>query len=371
MVDHPLLDKLWAAWQRLVLAWATFWVTLAVALNSLFRKVRMSHDNGCLLRGRLRVVDPLTLPPNDFFRPGREFIVRVRHGAASYHDDAMLVVRSASLKLSDSRGRSPLDLMLNTGRWPLFWNARTFMQFMVRSILGRGKQYVPFLRRHPLARHGGGDSVRRNPAVSDELVYHSQTTSGFIGHDQQLHYVRYRLRPQPFQPPESGLPDDWERLHAWLQNPLPHETRNRNYLKQAIAARLAPPGRPLVFQLQMQLRRPPPVERPQPEWVAASVAWDEGLFPWQDVATLTLDEMLSHRESVLTWFDIGHHPACLPIPKARSIDDAHSLNHLRLASIWAVRARRLAIALSGVPRAFPDSRREPDWQGIPPMADPP
>ena len=179
MIDHPFLEALKALWDRLVLALATFGVTLLVSLNSLFGKTRMSHDNGITLRGRLRIAADARVPGHDFFVQGRSFTVRVRHGAASFKDDAKLVVRSASIKFADKRGRSPLDLLMNTGRWPLFWNARTFMQFMRRSIQGKGKHYTPYLKQHPVARMGGGDSVRRDPDTPHRMVYRTQTTSGF------------------------------------------------------------------------------------------------------------------------------------------------------------------------------------------------
>jgi arachidonate 5-lipoxygenase len=370
MIEHPFLEALSALWARFVLGLSTFGVTLLISANSLFAKVRMSHDNGYVLRGRLRIAADARVPEHDFFVQGRSFACRVRHGAASFKDDAKLVVRSASIKFADRRGRSPLDILMNTGRMPLFWNARTFMQFMRRSIQGKGKHYVSYLQQHPQAAIGGGDSVRRDPDTPHRLVYWTQTTSGFIGLDQVFRYVRYRLVPVPFDGTETGMPDDWDRHHAWLQNPLPDETRGRNYLKDAVRETVES-GQVMRYRLQIQLRLPPPDEKVQPEWISASVLWDETMFPWLDLADLELVEMLSHKESMLTWFDLCHHPASLPIPKARSIDDAHSLNHLRLAGIWATRARLLSYALTGVPKPYPDSRQAKDWIGVPPMANPP
>lgn len=372
MVDHPFILALLRVLQRLQLALVTGGVTLLVAANSLFTKSRMSHENGLTLRGRLRLQPDPALPAHDFFQPGREFDCRVRHGAASFKDDAKLVVRSASVKFADVRGRSPLDLLMNSGVMPLFWNARTFVQFMRRSIQGKGKHYAPYLAQHPQARLGGGGSVRRDPDSPDHMSYRTKTTSGFIGLDGVLRYARYGLVPVDHAGPDSGTPDRWDHDHAWLQNPRDNEALDRNYLKRAVQQRLAQPGAaPLRYRLQIQLRLPPPDGRIQPEWVASSVPWDETMFPFLDLGEITLTEVLPHRENMLTWFDLSHHPASLPIPKARSIDDAHSLNHLRLAGIWATRARLLSYRLTGIPKPFPDSRDAPDWVGVPPMADPP
>jgi hypothetical protein len=127
----------------------------------------------------------------------------------------------------------------------------------------------------------------------------------------------------------------------------------------------------MCYRLQIQLRLPSADETIQPEWIAASVPWDETAFPWLALGELELNEMLSHEESMLTWFDISHHPKSLPIPTARSIDDAHSMNHLRLASIWATRARLLRYRLTGIPKPYPETRLAKDWIGVPPMAKPP
>lgn len=370
MIEHRFILALVAVYRRLVLALATFGVTLLITLNSLFGKVRMSHENGIVLRGRLRIAPDVRVPAHDFFEPGKSFVCRIRHGAASFTDDAKLVVRSASIKFADARGKSPMDILMNTGRMPLFWNARTFMQFMRRSMAGKGKHYVPYLRQHPQAAAGGGDSVRRDPVSPHRLVYLTQTTFGFIGIDRVFRYARYRLLPEPFDGLESGAPDEFDRHHAWLQNPNPDETRHRNYLKDATRQLLAA-GDVMRYRLQIQLRLAPPNDEIEPEWIASSVPWDETVFPWLDLGELEVNEALSHQESMLTWFDIGHHPESLPIPRARSIDDAHSLNHLRLAGIWATRARLLSYALTGVPPAFPDSRKAKDWQGLPPMTNPP
>ena len=42
-----------------------------IALNSFVTRTRMSHENGIVARGRIRIVDDLAIPQNDFFVPGR------------------------------------------------------------------------------------------------------------------------------------------------------------------------------------------------------------------------------------------------------------------------------------------------------------
>jgi hypothetical protein len=370
MIENRLVMALVALYERIVLAIVTFLVTALVSANSLFGRVRMSHENGILLRGRLRIVEDPRFPAHDFYVPGASFACRVRHAAASFKDDAKLVVRSASLKFADARRTSPMDILMNTGDMPLFWSARSFVEFMWASMAGKGKHYVPYLRKHPQAVRGGGISVRRDPESPHKMIYRTKTVFGFVGRDGQFRYARYRLVPEPFEGQESGAPDEWDRHHAWLQNPYPDEPRNRNYLKDATRTAIDS-GEVLRYTLQIQLRLPPPNDEIQPEWLSSAVPWDETVFPFVDLASLALDEALSYEESMLTWFDMGNHPPSLPIPKARSIDDPHSLNHLRQASIWARRARLLSYRLFGMPEAFPDSRNAKDWAGLPPVKTPP
>ena len=354
-----------SALKLLQLKFTVVWVTAVLALNSLLTKSRMSHENGIVTRGRLRIVDEPTFPRNEFFTPGTEFPCRMRFGAATWKDDAKMVIRGAGLKLADQRHTSPLDLLLNSGSLAIFWSARTFVGFMRGTIAGRGKNWTPYLGQQPMALAGGQDGMRRDPTSIGSIVYHSQTCFGLVDLDANDYYVRYRLWPLSYEPDGTPTPDDL--THPWFQNPLPDEIRNRNYLKDEARERLA--GGTIEFMLQLQARRRPPGA--DPEWVTAQYVWDDTVHPWHDVAHVVLDEALDYTESMLTGFDLAHHPDCLPLPRGRSIDDPHSLMDLRLAALWTMRARLLSYRLRGMPAEFGDSRHDPDWIAVPPMPDPP
>lgn len=355
--------------QRIQLGWYVFFITVLVTANSYFKRVRMSHENGITCRGSLRIINNSNIPPHDLFEPGREFPCRLRHAAASWTDDAKLVVRSASIKFADDRFDSPFDVMMNSGDVPLFWSARTFWKFMMGTMAGRGKGWIPYLRSYPQAEAGGADSVRRDPETFARMVYNTKTCLGFIGDDHIYRYARYRLQPNDFDGHETGMPDAQDRATPWLQNPYPDETRDRNYLKDEIIHRLDVEEKPVEYVLQIQLRRRP--EGPEPDWVTSEYPWDEEAHPFQDLAEVTLTEALDYDEAMLTWFDMANHPPSLPVPLGVSIDDPHSLNSLRVASIWARKARLLSYKHRGMPKKFPDSRKAHDWVGVPPMPNPP
>ena len=53
-----------------------------------------------------------------------------------------------------------------------------------------------------------------------------------------------------------------------------------------------------------------------------------------------------------------------------SIDDYHSINHLRLYGRPAALARLLSYRVFGMLPKFSDSRHAPDWFGVPPIVPP-
>lgn len=345
-------------------------MTLFITLNSLVKRERMSHENGIGTTGRLRIVDDPDFPPNDFFTPGREFEIRLRHATVLYRDDAMLTVRGTSLKFANTRFDSPLDLLMNTGRVGLFFDARTFMRFMKGTMGGRGQNWLPYLTTRPQAMFGGGDSVRRNPESFARLSYHTKTCFGFESTNGKSYYARYRLIPATDWETwrdDSGLPSDDERAHSWFQNPLPHETRDRNYLKNEYRERLA--KGPVPYRLQVQVRRRPPGRDPM--WTASEYEWEEEHTKWLELAEVTVEATLSHEETQMTWFSIQNRPESLPLPRGTSIDDPHSLMDLRIASDYARKARLFSYRLRGILPAPGNSRYDPDWVSEPAMANPP
>ncbi len=363
-----MIDSLHRAWLRFQLNVVVVIMTFIVTTASFVRRRRMSHENGVTARGTFRVVESPSFPAHDFFTPGREFPCRIRHGSVLFKDDAKMTVRSASLKLADSRFDAPFDMLMNTGRVGLFWSARTFFDFGLMTAK-HGKHFVPYLQKYPHSLYGGGDSSRRNPDSFTALSYNSQTCYEFIDSAGARYFCRYRLIPvSDWTGIDSGALPQWWRDHNWLQNPFADEQRTRNYLKDEYRARLDDAGT-ADYRFQIQVRQPPPGRAPQ--WTTAEYEWFEEVTPWHDVATVTIDEALDYTESMLTWFDLSNHPESLPVPRGASIDDPHSLNNLRMASRWAGKARLLSYRLRGMPDEFIDSRDDPEWEQIPPMPEPP
>ena len=323
-------------------------LALTIAASFMLRK-RMSHNNGLVASGRLRIVDNPRFPAHDFLVPGRQMKCRLRHASVSYDDDTIIQVRSASLKFADSREDSPLDLEMNTGTISLFWTARNFFEFAFDRQMKEGLAFRDFYRKYPRGLLAAKEGIRKSPSSFADLKYHSQCTQAFTGKDGVRRYCRFRLIPDP-EVPETGLMRPEELENLWVEVVAPGETRSPHYLKREFAERLA--RGPVRYRLQMQLHTP--TQQDSEELFNCNVAWDEASHPYVDVAEVEVDTLLPHEESEWMVFSVGHHPPSLALLPAKSLDDYNSVNYLRAHSTLAKRARLLAYKLFGMPKPLPE-----------------
>ena len=192
-------------WAGLQLAGLRAFCIALIALNSFRTRTRMSHENGIVARGRVRIVDDLAIPENDFFGPGREFPCRLRHASVSLMDDAGLFVRAASLKFADADIESPLDLLMNGGTASPFWNMYTFAQFMFARMRGGRAHLIPYFQANPRCFENVVSALRLRPTSFSQLRYHTQTPFEFRARDGRLRYCKFRLLPED-RGPETGIP---------------------------------------------------------------------------------------------------------------------------------------------------------------------
>lgn len=364
-----------AIWHALVAAWKWLqlhvyaWAAIGlIAMNSFFSRTRMSHDNGIATRGRIRMLDALPgVPDNDFFQPKREFRARCRFAAVSYMDDARFVARGASLKFADSDHKSPLDLLMNTGRTTPFWSVRSFWQFMWLTMRGRRQHAIPYMKAEPIQYYGSRDPLRRNPETFAQLYYNSKIPYTFKARDGRPRYVKFRMIPWD-RGPETGMPgEDDTQDWAWCwQGIRPGESRSCNYLKTELKERLA--KGPIHFHLQIAFHHIKPGE--SEDLHNSSVAWDQATHPWHDLAEVEIDEMLDHKTSNVSLFTVRNRPPCMGTERARSIDDPNGMNYLRQLAIWPRRLRLLGNKLFGIPKPIPDHRELDGDTSYTPFKDP-
>jgi hypothetical protein len=331
------------------------WVTCAffcwslVIVQSFVRRRKMSHNNGFAAAGRLQIVDNPQFPEAEFFEPGRTFPCRIRHATASMMDDAQLVVRAASIKFSDNPVESPFDVEMNTGR-SLFWSVSNFLTFANNQHEHGGIQYVSYYRKYPAGRDAAQDSVARNPTSYARLDYRSQCPFLFSAKDGKRRYVNFRLIPADRdiealvnRPDEIGWFFGDQRI-------LPDETRNRNYLKHEYRERLA--RGPIEYTLQLQLHEA--TDHDCELIFCSNKVWDAEAHPWLDLAHVTVDRMLTYKESMMMYFSLNHHPSSVGLIEATSVHDYNSLNYLRAKADIAKKARLLAHKWFGLPSELAD-----------------
>ncbi|MBN9117588.1 MAG: hypothetical protein J0I06_00170 [Planctomycetes bacterium] len=346
-------------WDRVKLwLWARFFILL-IAVGSGSQRRRMSHNNGIAGRGKLRIVDDPKFPAADFFEPGREWVVRLRHASSGYMDDAMSPVRSASIKFADTRYVSPFDLQLNTGRHCFFWNAASFLEFAFSRDEHEGVEYVKYHTKYADGRKSAADAQIKVPESFATMYYHSHTPFAWKAKDGVARYVRFRLIPgdrAPEQPPPNPewvakVRDDPALAPiAADQRAVDGETRDVNYLKNEWAARVR--SGPVHYILQVQFHEVKPND---PDVIRNPLEpWDEATHPYLDMATVVIDALLSHKEQDQMAFEVTNMPASMDFLPARSMQDYNSLNYMRRQAVWAIRARRLVSMIFGLQKPIAD-----------------
>jgi hypothetical protein len=358
---EALRDYFALLWER-VLRTRAFMVLLRpplialITLNSVFTRRRMSHENGLVTEGQVRILDELDLPANGFFTPGRLFPCRLRHASVSFLDDAALVVRAASLKFADERVSSPFDMLMNNGNSTPFWNMDTFFQFMRKRMRGGRAHLIDYFRRNPRCYMNVRDAVRLDPTSFAHLHYYSQIPLAFRADDGVERYAKFRLIPADHPSEDDGIPSEADLQTPWFQEARPGEPRGRNYLKDEYRARLDRGHVRYRFQIQLLEWR----DHDDRDYELCSLyPWDESECPWRDLAEVTITEALDDAEGNQCLFSLRHLPEpVLSVIPALHFRDGPSIDYLRLAGWWPRRARLAMYRLLGQRAPIPDERTE-------------
>ena len=337
---------------RFILWLYTKGFTLVLTIfGSLFARTRMSHNNGIGATGKVTIVDNPAFILHPFFEQNKVLPCRIRHAAASFRDDAMRVVRSMSIKFSDTQFESPFDLELNTGKVALFWSVASFMNFAKYKKTNYGIQYHQYYKNYPAGVRGAKSGMRRNPTSFSNLHFYSQTPLNYVGSDKVKRYAKYRVIPFD-DVPETGLLDDYDLANpSENQRILPGEERSRNYLKEEYRKRIA--SGPIKYKLQIQLHTA--ADDDDMEIFNSCREWEEDSHPWMELAVIEIDKTLTWEESCILAFSLGNMPKGLGVIPSRSIYDYNSLNYMRKNSELARKARVWNYNLFGIPAELPDN----------------
>jgi arachidonate 5-lipoxygenase len=318
----------------------------------------MSHNNGIAAIGWLKIVDDQKFPPHDFFTPGAQYPVRIRHAMVSFLDDAMIGFRSIALKFSHHHFQSPFDLEMNTGERSVFWSAVSFLKFAKLKQQKWGVEYVEYSRQYPDGLLGMEKALRKEPKSYHDQRYYSKTPFLYISSDGIKHYAKYKVMPFDNEE-ETGVLIDPDPLDINNQRVLPHETRGRNYLKDEYEKRIS--GGKAKYKLQIQTRMAQ--DDDDPSVFNCMVLWDERIYPYYDLATFEIEKTLDWKESNLTSFSVNNMPKSLGIIPATSVFDYNSLNYMRSHSTLARKARLFSYRVFGMVPKIPDNdnRNVDNW----------
>lgn len=339
------LDKV-----QLIITAKVFGFMIAIGAGLMLRQ-RMSHNNGIAARGTFTFdVDP-NIPAHEFLQSGKVLPCQVRHAAATFYDDAMSVIRSLSIKMSDQSFKSPWDMNLNTGSISLFWNAASFLKLAALRKQKYGIEYAELYKNYPIAKQGAIETMRRNPKSFSDLTYYAKTPYQFVGLDGKQRYAKYRAIPFNPDTEETGIIGERERLEPENQRIIPGEKRSRNYLKNELVRRLT--RGPVKYVYQIQLRDAEPDEHQT--IFNCCIDWDENDFPWRTIGVIELNAMMDWNESNVLGFGIENMPKGLGIIPATSIYDYNSLNYMRAKTEIARKARLFAYKIVGMPKEIPEN----------------
>ena len=327
---------------------------LLITLNSVFTRERMSHENGMVARGQVRIRPDLDLPKNAFFTPGRIFQCRLRHASVSFLDDAALVVRAASIKFADADIASPFDMLMNNGNTTPFWNMDTFWQFMRCRMKGGRAALIDYFKRNPRCYMNVRDAVRRDPESFANLFYYSQIPLEFHAADGKRRYAKFRLIPKEHDEEFDGRPSEEDLRKPWFQEARSHEPKSRNYLKEEYRRRLDHQNVHYRFQIQL-LDWDDGMDREIE--LSSLYPWEETRFPWRDLADVTIIEAMTREDGNRCYFSLGHLPHdVLRVIPAEGIEDGPSIDYLRLGGSWPRKARLWMYRIFGQKKPIPDQR---------------
>ena len=313
--------------------------SLLFTLAAVKKKGRSTHTVGIGAAGTLKIVDNPAFPDHDFFQAGATFPIQIRHASVTFPDDAAKDLRSASIRFAALDEESPLDILMNTGP-RTFRHLEEFWNFTLASV--RGKQpdeltsstgLKAYCEKEPVFKEIFAETMRRAPESLAQVYYYSKLVNFFRAKDGKVRYVKYRLVPED-RGVDSGVPTGLDNQQPWNQERSPEETRSPTYLRDEYRERVA--RKPIIFHLQLRLHdgiegdTNGRINGDRSEIFTQEKDWSEDTSPWLDLATLSIDRMLTDGETEKLSFNVGRQPVSLGAVTGYSARDPNSINAARI-----------------------------------------
>ena len=201
------------------------------------------------------------------------------------------MVRGCALRFGDDDDVGRLDLFLNTGTAPVFYNVWSFMQFASARMKMKHDDWSgqeALCRDLPAALTGAIEAIRWGLSSFADVSYYTKMPLRFAAHDGVLRYIKFRLI-RPVSELESGLPTLAQQRRIWDQRREPGDDRPADYLREEFARRVD--GEGVTYALQYQLRAWD-ADTDTAEFFNPCRHWDEAVWPFEELGEVKLYKAL-------------------------------------------------------------------------------
>ncbi|CAD5112248.1 DgyrCDS1479 [Dimorphilus gyrociliatus] len=294
----------------------SFWTKLTLRLTRLkmdiIYNIMKSEKrlNACGGTGFLTIVNHLNFTANSFFRSGKCFKVILRHANFKEQDDASLDTRVACLRLDDEEGQR-LDLILTTGRAPLFWNALD-LEKLLKSVENDEHSMKRWLFERPLNLFNTLESVRGDMNSYFDQQYFSNCLYEVESDFGEYTPCALRLIPADGTQ-QSGLPSELDQMNITR----PGDNRKKDYLCQEYNSSLD--VSPLQYRLQMLL-----LNKVEEYIEIVGLKKVEKTRTWQDLAIITICFPICNNSLYDLKFNLENHPESFRRLEVNDEDDFNS-----------------------------------------------
>jgi hypothetical protein len=296
------------------------------SLLSLFTKERGTHQNGGIgATGTIQFLDNDPTKKFPFAQKG-ELPITIRHSNASFEDDACSQVRAMAIKIHvDSNIEE--DIIMGTGATVPFWSLSSLLTFA--KYRGRVKEdnwasQKTWLMESPTAFISAIEAIRLAPKSYTKMSYYSAIPYGIKGTDE---FVKFRVMPVDMDR-ESGLLTPEQQRKIWNQGRLDGNDKPQQYLADEYKERIE--EKPIRYVVEAQFRTLNK-EHDTQEFFNLSRYWNDEAYPWEPIAKLSVDKVLSDDRTEKLTFWLGNVPEGLDFVKAISPDDYHSIASARIS----------------------------------------
>jgi linolenate 9R-lipoxygenase len=293
---------------------------------------RATHTYGTTAFGVLTVLENPHIPDHCVFSSKKRYPVVLRHAnIKGSQDDRIRDGRGASIRILQGCAdddpdqldlhKFEVDILLSTGCCFILPEALSFGKWVGGTLDERAEM----LQTYPSIASNLAEIIR-DPNSYTLMHYYSQMTYNFIAKDESCYLVRYRLVND-----ENPLTDDGKIPSEEINAPFDYlprkldDKRSQTYLQEDFKKQIEKSG--VRYKLQVQLRPASGIDEETAK--DCTIPWDDTKYPFQDVASILLKEVLQSEDVEPLEFNPYHAPQELSLILAKRAQDKASLNHLR------------------------------------------